>query len=492
MVGQIWTRGRRRQTSRISVFSLPGREKDLSAQIAVMKFGGTSVEDALAFERVAHIVRSYERAAPVVVVSAMSGVTDALMMSLRLAAKGEVIEAARSLELHFERHLRVAGGLGVTARAKMRMLIENTRREIIDMLKVVAANRMATALQLDMVTSHGERLSANLLTLILEEHELPAAYVDARRCILTDAEHGSANPLIEETRRRTRRELEPLLDAKKIPVLGGFIGATMGGVTTTLGRGSSDYTATLVSSALGAIETQIWTDVDGVQTADPRLVRSSRTVPRLSYEEAEELARLGARVMHPKMIQPVLEQEIPIRICNSHVPGQIGTLICASTESSTPAVTAIASKTDLTRIDINATPTFVANGFLRAIKEVFNRHHAHMDIVAMSEIGVSLACEEAGTLPSLVQDLKQVGSVKVEKHRAIIGCVGEGLQSAPGGVSEALNMLRDIDSTLTWQSTSRISLMSVVDVDSVGPLVRRLHQGIFERDRTWSDAAPLR
>lgn len=462
----------------------------MSTQIGVMKFGGTSVEDGHAFERVARIVRSYRRAAPVVVVSAMSGVTDALMMSLRMAATGENIEAVRSLEEHFERHLRVTSSLDGTARAKMRVLVENTRREIRELLDIAAASRIRTAQLQDMITSHGERLSANLLTIVLDENGLPATYIDARRCILTNEEYGSAKPLIEETWRQTRAEVEPLLEAKRIPVLGGFIGATMDGATTTLGRGSSDYTATLVSAALGALETQIWTDVDGVQTADPCLVNAARTVSQLSYEEAAELARLGARVLHPKMIQPVLEQKIPVRICNSRVPEQSGTLICASTEASPNAVKAIAHKTDLARIDIASTPTLVANGFLHAIKEIFNRHQTNMDIVAMSEVGMSFACEEAGALPSLVDDLKQVGSVQIERHRAIISCVGEGLQSTPGVAANVLNGLRDIDSTLTWQSTSSISLISVVDVDCVGPVVKRLHEGIFERDRP-TDAEPL-
>lgn len=448
-----------------------------------MKFGGTSLEDGQAFQRVAHIVDGNVSANLVVVVSAMSGVTDALISSFQRAAKGETSEALRTLEHHFERHLKVTSILGATASERMRVVIEHSRREIIELLGDVCANRKTTAEGQDAMASQGERLSANLLTIVLEGYGIPASYVDARRCIITNAEHGSAKPLIEETWRQTRAELRPLLETKRVPVLGGFIAAAKHRVTTTLGRGSSDYSATLFSAALGARETQIWTDVDGVMTADPCLVDSARTVSQLSYEEAAELARLGACVLHAKMIQPVIEQKIPIRILNSRAPERSGTLICADAGTRNSAVKAIAHKTNLTRIDITSTPAFVANGFLGAITDIFGRHHGQMQIVATSEVGISFACEESGALPSLVQDLQQVGWVETKGPRAIISCVGEGLQSA-GSAGKLLNILREIDPALTWHSTSSLSLISMVDVDLVGPVVRQIHQGIFERDLT--------
>jgi len=296
--------------------------------IKVLKFGGTSVADAAAFERAARIVQGARGAPVVVVVSAMSGVTDALIKSIRTAARDGTAAAIATLEEHFARHLDVAESLRPDALAKCRSLIEHARDEITELL-----NRRPADLRVqDAITSYGEILCASLFKLILEHHGVPASYVDARRCILTDDEHGDANPLIHELNLRTAAELKPLLEAKMVPVLGGFIGATARGVTTTLGRGSSDYTATLIGAALQAAEIQIWTDVDGVQTAHPSLVSATRTVPMLSYEEAKELAALGARVMHPKMIGPVVEANIPIWIRNSRLPEQSGTLICAQSE----------------------------------------------------------------------------------------------------------------------------------------------------------------
>jgi len=217
-----------------------------------MKFGGTSLEDGTAFQRVAHIIGSNSSTNVVVVVSAMSGVTDAFISSFHRTAKGEVAEALRTLEAHLERHLKVADPLGEAATERMRAIIDRSRTEIVALLDQVSASRITTAKGLDAIASHGERLSASLLTIVLEQYGIPASYVDARRCIITDEQHGGAQPLLEETWRQTRAELGPLIEAKRVPVLGGFIGASRNGVTTTLGRGSSDYSATLFGAAMGA------------------------------------------------------------------------------------------------------------------------------------------------------------------------------------------------------------------------------------------------
>ncbi len=452
----------------------------MSAKATVMKFGGTSLEDGRAFRRVAQIVRAHEDALPVVVVSAMSRVTNALLSSLRAAARGELSAAASSVEEHLERHLQVSRGLSAGARDDITSLIQRARREIAELLGEVAAAGAASARQQDLLASYGERLSASLLAAVLGEHGLPAAHVDARRCIVTDGEHGQARPFFAETYRRTRAELEPLLKARRVPVMGGFIGSTLDGVTTTLGRGSSDYTATLVSAALGARETQIWTDVNGVLTADPHLIETARTVPQLSYEEAEELASFGVRVLHPKMIQPAAEQQIPVRIFNSRVPEQVGTLICARTEAAAGTVKVIAHKTGMTTVEVTAPPAFVANGFLRALRRIFDRHGAALDIVASSEVGVSVACEEAGALPFIVQDLREVGSIEVKRDRAIICCVGEGVQGAPPGANELFDTLADI--SFTRHSTSGNNYVLVVDDECVGTVIRRLHYALFEHD----------
>lgn len=315
-----------------------------ATQITVLKFGGTSIQNGAAFARVAAIIKAKRSAALVVIVSAMSGMTNALIECFRGASTHGVANSLALLEPHFSRHVQVAAQLIPARTAQVQQLIDISRLEIRELLARASQNSTPDLRIHDAIASHGERLAAILMTMILEEEGVPAEYVDARRCVITNNDHGNAAPLVTELRQHTRAELLPLVKRERVPVLGGFFGATADGVTTTLGRGSSDYSATLIGAALHAREIQIWTDVDGVQTADPLLVKSTRTVPHISYEEATHLAKLGARVMHPRMIEPVIAQGIPIRILNSQAPHQRGTLISAKPASPKDGVKAIAHK----------------------------------------------------------------------------------------------------------------------------------------------------
>ncbi|MEN3329455.1 MAG: aspartate kinase [Acidobacteriota bacterium] len=318
----------------------------------VLKFGGTSVADADAFERAVQIVREHTSGPVVVVVSAMSGITDAL-----ISANRDVIEN------HLQRHREVAESLELNSVAECRAMIGTAGREIAILLNT----DMAEIKIRDTIAAYGEMLCARLFTMVLDEQGIPASYVDARRCIVTDDHHGNANPLREEVTLRTRLEIAPLLKSGRVPVLGGFIGSTREGVTTTLGRGSSDYSATLIGAALHADEIQIWTDVDGVQTADPKLVAGTRTVPIISYDEAAQLAVLGARVMHAKMIEPVVSRKIPIRIRNSRASEQAGTLICSASESSAGVVKAIAHRMNGTHAVVGCVGDGLSNGSAGAV-----------------------------------------------------------------------------------------------------------------------------
>ena len=280
----------------------------------------------------------------VVVVSAMSGMTDAL-----ISANREVIDR------QLRRHVEVAESLNVV---ECRAMIETAGHEIATLLDT----SMAEFRKQDAIAAYGETLSARLFTTVLEHFGVAASYVDARRCIVTDDHHGNASPQVGESGLRTRAELEPLVKTERVPVLGGFIGSTVEGVTTTLGRGSSDYSATLIGAALEADEIQIWTDVDGVQTADPSLVSGTQTVPVISYEEAAQLAVLGARVMHSKMIEPVLPRRIPILIRNSKTPEREGTLICAASGPSAGVVKAIAHRMNGTHAVVGCVGDGLSNG----------------------------------------------------------------------------------------------------------------------------------
>jgi|SRR5882724_1905899 len=444
-----------------------------------MKFGGTSLEDVAAFNRVARIIHAQDAPAKVVVVSAMSGVTDALKASVQMAAAGKVSDALGSLDVHFDRHLKVISDLDAVSQATMHELIYKCRSEIAQQLRLAATSRAPMPLIKDAIGSFGERLAANLLALVLKQCALPATYVDARNCVVTNGEHGNAEPLIRETRRRTRAALWPLLEKKKLPILEGFVGASRAGVPTTLGRGSSNYTATLVGAALRARKVQIWTDVTGVLTADPRLVKAARTVPQLSYAEARELASLGVRVLHPKMISPLLQQKISLEICNSRRPEESGTLVSDRKDELTEGVKVIAHKTQMTAIDIKSTPAFLANGFRQAIELLLMRHQTDLYVTGLSEDGASLACTNERDLSRIIQDLNRLGSVGIQKNCALVSCIGEGLHRS-GRDAKVLHLLEETTPTLEWQGTSNISLVSVLDSDSVDSIVKNLHSALFE------------
>jgi aspartate kinase len=455
----------------------------------IMKFGGTSVEDTSAFANVAGIISAVAGPAgadarevrPVVVVSAMSGFTDALLASVHEAKNGNAESAAAALDKHFARHEQVVESLLRRGRAGMSLLLEQSRREIAELLRSVAVEPGRQKFYQDAVVSFGERLSAALLAAVLQSRDVSAETVDARRCIITDDNHGAAAPLMDQTFASTRRELEKLIDSSVVPVMGGFIGSTVAGETSTLGRGGSDYTAALVGAALEADEIQIWTDVSGVLTADPRLVPHARSIPRLSFAEAAELAYFGAKVLHPKTLQPAVERDIPVRICNSRAPESQSTLVGSETEKSPSTVKSIAHKTGVTTVQITSARMLGAYGFLRRLFEVFDKHHTAVDVVTTSEVSVSLSLDDTSALPAIVDELEAFGSVSVEAGRAIVCIVGEGLRSTPGIAARIFSTISDINVSLISQGASRINLTFAVEEARAAEAVRRLHQEFFER-----------
>jgi aspartate kinase len=473
----------------------------------IMKFGGTSVEGATAFKNAARLVFARQALRPVVVVSAMAGFTDALIDCARQAFLGKSEKATpsnlESLEKHFDRHRRVIDALLTKEAPRLLALVDQSRDAINELLRacspeitgelnqsdVAAAavagdtgndQRRRRKFFADAVASHGERLSAALLAAVLIENGVLSCDVDARRCVITDDDYGCATPLMDETVRSTREQLGPLVASSCIPVLGGFIGSTKTGETTTLGRGGSDYTAALVGAALEANEIQIWTDVPGVLTADPRLVANARTVPHLSFEEAAELAYFGAKVLHPKTLQPAIERDIPVRICNSRAQESGSTLVVGETTKSPQTVKAIAHKTGVTTVQVTSARMLGAYGFLQALFGIFAEHKTAVDVVTTSEVSVSLSLDDTTSLKEIVAKLEKLGSVTVEDKRAILCIVGEGLRTTPGIAARIFSTISDINVSLISQGASKINLTFAVEETRVREAVARLHQEFFE------------
>lgn len=466
----------------VCVTSAPRKKSKLvNAQSIVMKFGGSSVENAGAFRRVASIVAERLEERPLVVVSAMAGMTDALLAAVALAANHQSVEAEAVLQPHFARHAAVCEELLEPAEAEQfKVALEHHKREVSTLLSSLSSDRSQRAALRDAVLAVGELLSSALLSAVMRSSGIPAITIDARRCLVTDEEFGNAVPLPTETAMKTQAEVLPVLHELRVAVLGGFIGASATGVTTTLGRGGSDYTASILGAAISAREIQIWTDVPGVLTADPRVVPRAVTIPRLSYDEAAELAYFGAKVLHPKTIQPAVEGAIPVRICNSRAPSGESTLVCAEIETAAQTVKAIAHKTGITTVQVSSARMLGAYGFLRAIFEVFDRHRKVVDVVTTSEVSVSLSLDDASDLEAIVAELESLGSVSVETERAMICVVGAGLRGTPGIAARVFSTISDINVMLISQGSSSINLTFVIEERQLNEAVGRLHETFFE------------
>ncbi len=458
--------------------------------MVVMKFGGTSVQDRAAIERLIEIVRARRQTerrqasssphGPVVVVSALAGATDRLLAIAAQAGIGDADGALQSLRDLHERHVTVSE---VVVDPQLRsQLLEEFDRHFSELSRLVSALAVLCELSprwTDAVAAAGEIVSSRLVAAALHAHGLPASWVDPRQVVVTDAEHQKAAPQFPETTVAARRLLNPLLEAGQIPVIGGFVGATREGVTTTLGRGGSDYSAAIVGACLEVDEIQIWTDVDGMLTCDPRIVEDAKVVPHLSFAEASELAYFGAKVLHPATIQPAVARGIPVRILNARRRHGSGTLITAERPPSPHPLTAVASKGGVTVVDITSTRMLMAHGFLSRLFQVFERHKTAVDVVTTSEVSVSVTVDDPRRLPAIVAELKEFAEVSSEEQMAIVCVVGDSLPQDPTLVARVLAAVGEVPLRLISQAASRRNLTFVVrEVDLRGVLVR-LHEAFF-------------
>jgi aspartate kinase len=457
----------------------------------VMKFGGTSVADRSAIERVIAIVRAARQAAiqpespdwrgPVVVVSALGGVTDRLLGLAAEAGAGDVEGAVENLRTLRARHLEVAEVVTDAGElAEVRRFIDREFDELERVVGALGVLREVTPRWLDAIAATGEILSSRLITGALVSHGLAAGWVDARRAIVTTGDHTAAAPLDTETAAALSATLDPLLASRRIPVIGGFVGATREGVTTTLGRGGSDYSAAIIGAALGAGEIHIWTDVDGMLTADPRLVKSVRLVPHLSFAEASELAYFGAKVLHPATIQPAVSRDIPVRILNAQRPQDaVGTLITRERPAGATPLTAVASKRGVTVVDITSTRMLMAHGFLRRIFEVFEQHRTPIDVVTTSEVSVSVTIDDVRHLPAAIDTLAGVADVTREDDMAILCAVGDGLQHDPTFVGQLLDAVGAVPIRMLSQAAARRNITLVIRDADLPDTLARVHQRFF-------------
>lgn len=445
----------------------------------VCKFGGTSVGSTDAIRRLVEIVGGRRSERPVVVVSALSGVTDRLL-GLEPATRTSDLDRVRHLvDALVADHRQIAQDLTLPAGA-----IETVSAEASTLAEwlVERAGRALTPAERDCLVAHGERWSSHLVAAALGRRGLPAEWVDARSMIITDDQFTQARPLRQEIDTRARTVLLPILREGRIPVTQGFVGATAQGQVTTLGRGGSDYTASLLGAALDVDRVEIWTDVDGIMTADPRLVPDARVLPVASHVEAAELATFGAKVLHPATQAPLVEKRIPCIVLNSFAPERPGTTILSGVRPAPlgdSPVRSISWKKGVTVVNVRAARMLGAVGFLRQLFEIVERHDASVDVIATSAINVSFTLEQQDDLATLAADLRTLGEVTVYEGRAIVAVVGVGLRGTRGLSGRLFGAMKPVNVEMISQGASEINVTLVVKEEDGPEAVRLLHAEFF-------------
>ena len=449
----------------------------------VVKFGGTSVGDAAAIERATEIVRGRLSRRPLVVVSALAGATNALLAIAEQAAKGQLIGALRGVETLRDRHLAETStllgdsGPGLEVATELGAMFD----ELASLAEALSVLGHVTPRSLDAIAAIGERLSSQLVVAVLCARGIPAALIDPGEVMITDDHFCRAEPQPELIADAAQRVLRPHLAAGVTPVVGGFVGATQAGIVTTLGRGGSDYSAALFGAALRADAIEIWTDVDGMLTADPRVVDGARLIEQIRFDEASELASFGAKVLHPSTIAPAVRIGIPVYIYNSRRPEGRGTRI--TFDAPRRPVSAIAGKRDVSLIRIRTPRMLLAHGFLRRIFEIFDEHRTSVDVVATSEVSVSMTIDDATHLDALLGGLTVLGDVSVERNRGVVALVGAGLGDSTSTMAQALAALGTLKVHMASLSSGGMNLTLLVDGDQVSDAMRRLHTAFFPA--TW-------
>ncbi|HTK95115.1 MAG TPA: lysine-sensitive aspartokinase 3, partial [Terriglobales bacterium] len=379
-----------------------------------------------------------------------------------------------------ERHYTAASELlGTGVFTQFHSELEAEFDALDELLRGVAAVGELTPRTTDNILSFGERISSQLCTAAFSARGMNATLVDARQCIITDDRHTRATPLFPVINDALTDIMQPLLERGRVPVMGGFIGATKDGTPTTIGRGGSDFSAAIVGAGTAATRIEIWTDVDGMKTTDPNLCPDAKRIKVISFEEAAELAYFGAKVLHPATLLPAIQKNIPVQVLNSRNPQNEGTRIVARAPACKSAFKAIAAKKRITIVDVVATRMLGAHGFLKAIFDIFDKHRCAVDVVSTSEVSVSLTVDSNEAIPAIAADLGKLADVKYEGRKAIVCLVGENLRGTSGIAAKVFSTIADVNVRMISQGASEINITFVIEEDDVPRVVQRLHQAFF-------------
>lgn len=448
----------------------------------VLKFGGTSVRDGEWINKALEIIKNQLHRAPVVVASAMGKTTDRLQDIAHLAEKGKRDEAESIIQTLIDSHSSVVSGfLSENNSAACLSELELLFARLKSITKGLSLLRECTPRSNDAILSFGELLSTTIIAYMARESGIETTFKDSREFIKTDDQFTKARLLDDLTNNHIKEEIKP--EKGKLTVVQGFIASTRNGVITTLGRGGSDYTASIIAAALQAEEIQIWTDVDGIMSSDPRIIPKAATVSFISYKEAAELAYFGARVIHPSTIQPAINLGIPVLVKNTGNPGAEGTHIIPDEQvkqQKEELPKALAFKKGITVINITSFRMLLAYGFLRMIFEIFEKYKTSVDIISTSEVSVSMTIDNTTHLNSIEEHLKNIGNVVIEDNMSIICLVGQGLWKNPVIISRVFKSLDSIPVRMISLGASDTNLSFVVPDKQAENTIKSLHHTFFE------------
>jgi aspartate kinase len=447
----------------------------------VMKFGGTSTQDAPAIANVVEIIKAHLHQKPIVVVSAIAQATNMLEKIGKFAADKNDREARETLTQLFSRHFTIIDQLirHITRNRNLRSVLDAMREEIETIIKGVTILRELTPRTLDTLYSYGELLSSRIVSVALQDHGIQSEWVDTKDFMFTDENFNRATPYLDIIEEKLKSNLLHLVDNGVVPVTQGFIGITLSGRRTTMGRESSDYSAAIIGAALDVDDIQIWTDVDGVLTADPAVVTDAKKVKTLSFKEAYELSYFGAKVLHPNTMLPAIEKSIPIHIYNSRRPQSTGTLVTAALPPTSGVLKSIAYKRNITLISISPQKRIGQFIFWEHLQNVFTKHGIIILASVTAEYGYSIAAEEKQITQALLQDLNDVGIVSINEKKCIISVLGSSITQNPGVLNRIFNSVSDFNISMISFGASQFSINIVLEDDDALEAVREIHSELF-------------
>lgn len=442
----------------------------------VMKFGGTSVQNTEMIDSAIDIAENQLDRAPLLVSSAMGKTTDKLVAISNAAVDGDsdlafsIYEEIKSSHFFTINSFLTGDNLRFATER-----VENLFEELGSLVKGLSLLRECSPRSTDAILSFGELLSTTVITARARERGIDTTLLDSRKLVKTDDNFTSAIPAMDKTGELIRGTVSPA--PGKLYVAQGFIATNMDGATTTLGRGGSDYSATIYGASLSAEEVQIWTDVNGIMTSDPRIIPEARTIEVVSYDEAAELAFFGAKVVHPSTIVPAIDKEIPVLVKSTKDPDGRYTTIAPS--SGKTGLKAISTKKNITLIEIKTGRMVNAYGFLAKIFSVFEKHQTSVDIVTTSEVAVSMTIENQSNIEAIIEDLNHLGRVSVEEDKSIVCLVGQDLWQDSAVTARIFQMMKGLPIRMISLGASRINLTLVVPESHCEDALKRLHTGFF-------------